>query len=193
MIMTNWASTSYCIEGSKEDLRRLYKLFDFMTGSKLFLVGSSDSLGANILKELGTTEEQLSKNNIHGFIDTYEFDENVLRIETKEVCHVSDFRYLLAQLMPKLKIYYILEKWENHVYNSNDTDGKYFPERYLVHACINGTTFHEYFRTEDEMKIFVSKLMGRKSVTIDEIGEWIEEHRNKDNFINIIEMEYVLL
>ena len=191
--MTNWASTSYCIEGSKEDLRRLYKLFDFMTGSKLFLVGSSDSLGANILKELGTTEEQLSKNNIHGFIDTYEFDENVLRIETKEVCHVSDFRYLLAQLMPKLKIYYILEKWENHVYNSNDTDGKYFPERYLVHACINGTTFHEYFRTEDEMKIFVSKLMGRKSVTIDEIGEWIEEHRNKDNFINIIEMEYVLL
>ena len=193
MIMANWARASYCIEGSKEDLRRLYKLFDFMTGSKLFLVGSRDSLGANILKELGTTEEQLSKNNIHGFIDTYEFDENVLRIETKEVCHVSDVRYLLAQLMPKLKIYYILEKWENHVYNSNDTDGKYFPERYLVHACINGTTFHEYFRTEDEMKIFVSKLMGRKSVTIDEIGEWIEEHRNKDNFINIIEMEYVLL
>ena len=191
--MANWARASYCIEGSKEDLRRLYKLFDFMTGSKLFLVGSRDSLGANILKELGTTEEQLSKNNIHGFIDTYEFDENVLRIETKEVCHVSDVRYLLAQLMPKLKIYYILEKWENHVYNSNDTDGKYFPERYLVHACINGTTFHEYFRTEDEMKIFVSKLMGRKSVTIDEIGEWIEEHRNKDNFINIIEMEYVLL
>ena len=43
------------------------------------------------------------------------------------------------------------------------------------------------------MKIFVSKLMGRKDVTIDEIGEWIEEHRNKDNFINIIEMEYVVL
>ena len=191
--MATLAKASYCIEGSKEDLRRLYKLFDFMTGSKHFLVASRDSLGANILKELGTTEEQLSKNNIHGFIDTYEFDENVLRIETKEVCHVSNFRYLLARLMPKLKIYYIFEKWENHVYNSNDTDGKYFPERYLVHACINGTTFHEYFRTEDEMKIFVSKLMGRKSVTIDEIGEWIEEHRNKDNFINIIEMEYVLL
>ena len=191
--MATLAKASYCIEGSKEDLRRLYKLFDFMTGSKHFLVASRDSLGANILKELGTTEEQLSKNNIHGFIDTYEFDENVLRIETKEVCHVSNFRYLLARLMPKLKIYYIFEKWENHVYNSNDTDGKYFPERYLVHACINGTTFHEYFRTEDEMKIFVSKLMGRKSVTIDEIGEWIEEHRNKDNFINIIEMEYVVL
>ena len=191
--MATLAKASYCIEGSKEDLRRLYKLFDFMTGSKHFLVGSCDSLEANILKELGTTEEQLSKNNINGFIDTYELDENVLRIETKEVCHVSDFRYLLAQLMPKLKIYYIFEKWENHVYNSNDTDGKYFPMRYLVHACMKGTTSHEYFRTEDEMKIFVSKLMGRKDVTIDEIGEWIEEHRNKDNFINIIEMEYVVL
>ena len=190
--MATLAKASYCIEGSKEDLRRLYKLFDFMTGSKHFLVGSCDSLEANILKELDTTEEQLSKNNIHGFIDTYELDENVLRIETKEVCHVSDFRYLLAQLMPKLKIYYIFEKWENHVYNSNDTDGKYFPERYLVHACINGTTFHEYFRTEDEMKIFVSKLMGRKDVTIDEIGEWIEEHRNKDNFVEVIEIEYVM-
>ena len=83
--MATLAKASYCIEGSKEDLRRLYKLFDFMTGSKHFLVGSCDSLEANILKELGTTEEQLSKNNIHGFIDTYELDENVLRIETKEV------------------------------------------------------------------------------------------------------------
>lgn len=191
--MANWAKASYCIEGSKEDLRRLYKLFEFMTGGKHFLVGSCDSLEANILKELGTTEEQLSKNNIHGFINTYELERNVLRIETKELCHVSDFRYLLAQLMPKLKVYYIFEKWENHVYNSNDTDGKYFPERYLVHACINGTTFHEYFRTEDQMKIFVSKLMGREEVTIEEIGEWIDKHRNKDNFINIIEMEYVIL
>ena len=64
--------------------------------------------------------------------------------------------------------------------------------RYLVHACMEGTTSHEYFRTEDEMKIFVSKLMGRKDVTIDEIGEWIEEHRNKDNFVEVIEIEYVI-
>ena len=32
MIMANWASTSYCIEGSKEDLKKIFKAIDgFMT------------------------------------------------------------------------------------------------------------------------------------------------------------------
>ena len=30
--MANWASTSYCIEGSKEDLKKIFKAIDgFMT------------------------------------------------------------------------------------------------------------------------------------------------------------------
>ena len=94
--------------------------------------------------------------------------------------------------MPKLNIYYIVEKWEDHLYETNDRDGKYFPMRYLVHACMKGTTSHEYFRTEDEMKIFVSKLMGRKDVTITKLESGQKNIETKDNFVEVIEIEYVI-
>lgn len=194
--MATLTRASYCIEGSKEDLKKVFKAIDSFMTEKIKLQNDKAGKGweSNILAALGATEEQLSENISHGFIDTYELDENVLRIGATEmaVCYVGSFRDILGKLMPKLNIYYIVEKWEDHRYETNDRDGKYFPMRYLVHACMKGTTSHEYFRTEDEMKIFVSKLMGRKDVTIDEIGEWIEEHRNKDNFVEVIEIEYVM-
>ena len=166
--MATLTRASYCIEGSKEDLKKVFKAIDSFMTEKIKLQNDKAAKGweGNVLAALGATK--------------------------MAVCYVGDFRHILGKLMPKLNIYYIVEKWEDHLYETNDRDGKYFPMRYLVHACMKGTTSHEYFRTEDEMKIFVSKLMGRKDVTIDEIGEWIEENRNKDNFVEVIEIEYVI-
>ena len=91
----------------------------------------------NVLAALGATEEQLSENKFHGFIDTYELDENVLRIGATKmaVCYVGDFRHILGKLMPKLNIYYIVEKWEDHLYETNDRDGKYFSNA-LFSSCL---------------------------------------------------------
>ena len=112
--MATLTRASYCIEGSKEDLKKVFKAIDSFMTEKIKLHNDKADKGweGNVLAALGATEEQLSENKSHGFIDTYELDENVLRIGATEmaVCYVGSFRDILGKLMPKLNIYFIVEK-----------------------------------------------------------------------------------
>ena len=68
--MANWATTSYRIEGSKSDLKRVFNVIDgFMTAKrKPTSVTTSKDWEGNVFEALGATEEQLSKNYLRGFI-----------------------------------------------------------------------------------------------------------------------------
>ena len=55
------------------------------------------------------------------------------------------------------------------MFATNDIDGKYFPERYLVDAYVKDADFYEYFETKEQMKDFVSSLIGKEDFT-DEVG-----------------------
>ena len=56
--MANWASTSYVIEGSKEDVSKVYQVIDdFMNGRKKPVAETaSDSWEGNIVKTLGASD-----------------------------------------------------------------------------------------------------------------------------------------
>ena len=73
--MANWASTSYVIEGSKEDVSKVYQVIeDFMNGRKKPVAETaSDSWEGNIVKTLGASDEQMKK-YLRGFIEYYDFD-----------------------------------------------------------------------------------------------------------------------
>lgn len=81
--MANWASTSYRIEGSKSDLERVYGVIDdFMSERrKPIEENAAKEWEGNIVKALGATDEQVSKNYLRGFIQEYEMDGNTIRIE----------------------------------------------------------------------------------------------------------------
>lgn len=61
--MANWASTSYVIEGSKEEVNKVYQVIDdFMEGRKQPVQETaSDSWEGNIVKTLGATDDQMKK------------------------------------------------------------------------------------------------------------------------------------
>ena len=101
--MANWASTSYRIEGCKSDLERVYGVIDdFMTGKEKPVVeDASNEWEGNIVKALGATDEQISKNYLRGFIQDYEMDGDTIRIEAEEAWGATDFRHVLRQLLPK--------------------------------------------------------------------------------------------
>jgi hypothetical protein len=105
--MANWTSTSYAIEGSKSDLKRVFNVIDgFSKGSiKPVEENASKELEGNIIKALGATDEQMKSNYLRGFIQTYEIIDGVLHLETEEAWGTPDFRHLLAKLMPELTIY----------------------------------------------------------------------------------------
>lgn len=191
--MANWASTSYRIEGSKEDLEKVYNVIDeFMSERrKPVVVDASNEWEGNIIRALGATDEQMKNNYLRGFIEEYEMDGDIIRIEAEEAWGTTDFRHVLAQLMPELTIYYIVEEPGCEVYATNDADGKYFPERFYVDAYVNGDYQSEYFETEEQAMTYVANLLGKKEVSKNELENWNECHEEDNNFIYIHEFEIV--
>ncbi len=191
--MANWASTSYRIEGSKEDLEKVYNVIDeFMSERrKPVQVDASNEWEGNIIRALGATDEQMKNNYLRGFIEEYEMDGDIIRIEAEEAWGTTDFRHVLAQLMPELTIYYIVEEPGCEVYATNDAEGKYFPERFYVDAYVNGDYQSEYFDTEEQAMTYVANLLGKQEVSKNELENWNECHEEDDNFIYIHEFEIV--
>ena len=191
--MANWASTSYRIEGSKEDLEKVYNVIDeFMSERrKPIEVNASSEWEGNIIRALGATDEQMKNNYLRGFIEEYEMDGDIIRIEAEEAWGTTDFRQVLAQLMPELTIYYIVEEPGCEVYATNDADGKYFPKRFYVDAYVNGDYQSEYFETEEQAMTYVANLLGKKEVSKNELENWNECHEEDNNFIYIHEFEIV--
>ena len=191
--MANWASTSYAIEGNNSDLERMFNVInDFVKSNvKPVEANASKEWEGNIVKALGASEEQMKNNYLRGFIQTYEIIDGVLYIEAEEAWGATDFRHLLAKLMPKLTIYYIVEECGCEVYATNDCDGKYFTESYYVDICIDGDYFNDYFNTEEQVLSYVAQLLKKESVTMKDIDEWNEEQDDNENYIYVHEFKYV--
>ena len=191
--MANWASTSYAIEGNNSDLERMFNVInDFVKSNvKPVEANASKEWEGNIVKALGASEEQMKNNYLRGFIQTYEIIEGVLYIEAEEAWGATDFRHLLAKLMPELTIYYIVEECGCEVYATNDSNSKYFTESYYVDVCIDGDYFSEYFDTEKQVLAYVAQLLKKESVTMKDIDEWNEEQDDSENYIYVHEFKYV--
>ena len=191
--MANWASTSYRIEVSESDLKKVYDVIDnFVTGkSKPVLEDASKEWEGNIVKALGASDEQLKESYLRGFIEEYELDGDVIRINAEEAWGATDFRHILGNLMPELTIYYIVEEAGCDLFATNDIDGKYFPEQYLVDAYVKDADYYEYFETKGQMKDFVSSLIGKEDFTDEDIEAWNEEHEDDDSYIYVHEFQYV--
>ena len=191
--MANWASTSYRIEGSKSDLERVFGVIDDFIKGRVASTredATADWEG-NIVKALGAMDEEIDNNYLRGFIQDYELDGDTIRIEAEEAWGATDFRHVLGKLMPDLTIYYIVEEAGCDVFATNDTDGKYYPERYLVDAYVKDVDYYEYFETDKQMKSFVSSLLEKKDFTEEDIEAWNEEHEDDDSYINVHEFKYV--
>ena len=191
--MANWASTSYRIEGSESDLKKVYDVIDnFVSGrSKPVLEDASTEWEGNIVKALGASDEQLKESYLREFIEEYELDGDVISINAEEAWGATDFRHILGNLMPELTIYYIVEEAGCDVFATNDIDGKYFPEQYLVDAYVKDADFYEYFETKEQMKDFVSSLIGKEDFTNEDIEAWNEEHEDDNSYIYVHEFQYV--
>lgn len=190
--MANWATTSYRIEGSKEELTRLFGVInDFMTGQRKPSKDSSHDWEGNIVKVLGATEEQVKQNYLRGFIQSYDMEDGFLSIEAEEAWGATDFRKVLVQLMPELTIYFVVEEPGMEVYATNDSEGKYFADRFFVDTCVDDNYRNEYFKHLEDAMAFVAQLLGKNNITAEELETWNEEHEDGDNFAYVHEFEVV--
>lgn len=162
---------------------------DFMTDKrKPVRENASKEWEGNIVRVLGATDEQMENNYLRGFIQEYEMDGDTICVEAEEAWGTTDFRHVLAQLIPELTIYYIVEEPGCEIYATNDSEGKYFIDRFYVDACINGNYESDYFETEEQAMKYVASLLGKDNISMKEVKEWTEEQEG-DDFIYVHEFE----
>lgn len=187
--MTNWATTSYCIEGDKEDLNKIYDVLTSLSTENDPYNGSTSDWEGHIIMALGAKEEDLKGRSIRGFILDYGMFGDTLNIEAQEAWDRTEFSEMLSELMPELSIYYRVEEPCMEIYYTNDAHGEYFPERFYLYSCVDGNMQSDYFTNKEDLYDYIGKLLGRGDINDEMIERWNEKNVDKGDFIYIYEFE----
>lgn len=193
--MANWASTSYVIEGNPETLEKIH---DAILHHKV-QEGSNSNWEGNVLIALGIDKELLAdraNGYIRGFIqgDSW-FDGNTLKFDAEEAWGVTDFDDYLAELFDDIRIYWISEEPGMRIYQTNDADGKYFPDRFYVDTCIDGEYESEYFKTKQAAYDWLAEITDGRVSSEEDAESFNADYEDSDasdeNYIYVHEFEIV--
>lgn len=190
--MANMASVAYAIEGSQDSLTRIKEAINKAVNNK------DDKKYEEYITclNLGFTEEELEKHRLGGeMYEEVEIKDDVLRFWAEERWGLQDFEELLRQKFSDIKVYWIVEECGCGVYCTNDREGKYFPERYWVDTAQDDIYQSEYFKTEEAMYEWLSKITNGRVKSKEDVEEFNSDYEDSgtddENFIYIHEFEIV--
>lgn len=147
--MPNWCFTSYIFEGKKEEIADLYKKLQSLTELPKPLVENDfGKLWLGCVVTLFGGDWNVI--NCRGDIDNLdEPEETTLRLSTStawgDMPEVWDF---VLKQYPSIKYYFCAEESGNCYYATNDKEGIYFTDRFIVEQEDIDT---EYYTTESEL------------------------------------------
>lgn len=165
--MPNWAFTSYVVTGEKKEVCDLYekmKSLEERDGSLVKNAFGRTWLG-NLVTLLGGSWEKVF---CRGWWSNLRknCDDGALRFDTESAwAELKDVRQFLQSKYPSLNIYFQSEEPGMAIYETNDGDGEYFPERIKVDHREDGD---EYFETWEEVYEHVTGITG---VCVSSYGE----------------------
>ena len=186
--MANQSDVVYNCIGDPKEVRSLYKIINANDKRKTSRVknGFGTLWIGNIIDALGEDWEKL---RCRGEIIGYHIENNLLTIyQSTAWCEQEGFRECIEKKFPSIKVYYREEEPGNEVYYTNDTNGDYFPDRYLL------DNYDEplYYETIEEAAESVSGIVGHEvKATVEAIEEALndyeEEHEDEDVFYSFHE------
>ena len=182
--MSNTCFTTYkVVSEKKKDVTKLFKTIKRLDGRKTPLVknGWYDPklwLGC-LVKALGGDPQKVY---CRGTITFYEMEDDVLTLNTETAwAEMSETRHFIESCLPGMKIYYIEEESGCEIFNTNDSEGIYFKDRYYL----DGFDDSEYFETLEEAAKYVKEIVGHEVEAdlkaIDKaLSDYVEEHEEDD-------------
>ena len=182
--MSNTCFTTYkVVSENKKDVTKLFKTIKRLDGRKTPLVknGWYDPklwLGC-LVKALGGDPNKVY---CRGTITFYEMEDDVLTLHTETAwAEMSETRHFIESCFPGMKIYYIEEESGCEIFNTNDSEGIYFKDRYYL----DGFDDSEYFETLEEAAVYVKEIVGHEvEATVKAIdkalSDYVEEHEEDD-------------
>ena len=195
--MANWASVNYTIEGPISDLNLL---MNAIQNTPIRDYGTREE--ADILSILNIKLDNIKHSDgrglyLRGSITSAEWghDNTTIIINAEEAWGVVDFKDVLKVIFPNIKIYYSVEEPNDEVYATNDVQGKYYPDRFYVDACIEGDFDYNYFSTSTAMYQWLSEITGTRVYNEETLNafnsEYEDEGLDDENYIHVHEFKVI--
>lgn len=169
--MPNWTTTTYRVAGDSKGNDQLYRVLKEMESRESPKIdnGYGPMWLGELVNELGGDWETIC---CQGVIEDFEKEsDSTLRINMSCAwCEQSETRHFLDATLT-LKTYYVNEEPGTEIYETNDTTGKYFPDRYLLDNELEPL----YYQTLQEAAESVSGIVGHP---VDASVEAIEKALN---------------
>ena len=195
--MANWASVNYTIEGPISDLNLL---MNAIQNTPIRDYGTREE--ADILSILNIKLDNIKHSDgrglyLRGSITSAEWghDNTTIIINAEEAWGVVDFKDVLKVIFTNIKIYYSVEEPNDEVYATNDVQGKYYPDRFYVDACIEGDFDYNYFSTSTDMYQWLSEITGTRVYDEETLNafnsEYEDEGLDDENYIHVHEFKVI--
>lgn len=190
--MPNWCYTSYTFVGDKEELNELHGLMKVLEEMDKPLVenGFGTNWLGNIVESLGKSWEKVW---CRGSWDNLMLADGTLKFTTETAWSQADeVMDLICEKYPSLSYYFYTEEPGMGIYQTNDDEGRFYPERYYVDLCTaDGDYQQEYFNTLDDVIAWIGKKTERVFKTEAEVNVYFDEleEANEDAYCYIHEIE----
>lgn len=186
--MPNWCFTNYMFEGNKEEIKDLYGKLKSLEEMEKPLAESDFGkswLGCVVSLFGGDCKNINCRGN---FMNLELPDENTIQLHTEtawgDMPEVWDF---VLESYKSISYYFYAEETGACYYATNDSEGKYFPERFIVDQSEEGA---EYFENEADLFDHIASITKKVVNSKEEMNTAIEiyntEHENDRIYVNEI-------
>lgn len=185
--MANWCFTNYVIEGDPNEVADLYRKLTNLLEQEDGDYFEKHWLG-NIAELFGKSPKEIG---CRGSFDSLEFIDGCIHFNTETAwADCSELWDFVCAQYKSVRHYYRAEEGGCCYYATNDKDGKYFPERYLLYIS-NDDNY--YFEQLDEALELASEKLGQELKTIAEVESAICKHNedDPDDWMSFSEFEVV--
>lgn len=193
--MPNWCSTEYYVVGSKKELLDLNKKMEKLENRKESLVKNSfgNTWLGNLVESLGGDWEKVYCRG-QWMCRVYNKENNSLTFTTETAWReMNEWRKFIESYYTTIKLLYVTEEPGCGVYQTNDLEGVFFKDKYVL----DYTEDVEYFETIDQAVEFIEELIGLKieDKTVngiqEKLDEYVEKNDEEDLFFSFHEFEEV--
>ena len=191
--MPNWCETAAVVTGDASQVAAFGKLLQELESlpESLLPNGFGKLWCGNIVHKLGADWHSVY---CRGWVTNYDIvsAERINLFIESEWGELSEMRTLILSYYPGIRIYYRSEEPGLLVFETNDSGGAFFKERFILDYCEDskGVFYWEYFTTLEAAADFVSKncldgapVEATKTGIDTALAQYQEEHPDDVSYI----------
>lgn len=184
--MPNWCFTEYIFEGKEEEIEDFHSQIEMVLYEpKKVKHGYNEGWLGNLLENYGFDHEKISCTGEINYLGEPETDyvgEDAkchFQVVTSTAWHPAHdvFNVILGKYYPSIKYYFRSKEDGHEIYQTNDSDGIYFPEMYslsLIAETDDGRFAYEadFYNSLDDIVDVVNETLEKIFKSVKEIRDY---------------------